>query len=54
MRSAAAFSKAADAAGVPVTRIGRITAGSAPPVVLGRDGEALSLTALAYDHFGKT
>jgi thiamine-monophosphate kinase len=52
-KSAEAFSEAAADAGVPVTRIGRIVAGKAPPAVLGPDGKMLPLAELAYDHFGR-
>jgi thiamine-monophosphate kinase len=45
-----AFAEAAAEAGVPVTRIGRVTEGSGPPVVVGRDGP-IRLDQLGYTHF---
>ena len=48
---AQAFTDAAAAAGVPVTDIGRIVAGTAPPRFLDAKGEAMSLARLGYSHF---
>jgi thiamine-monophosphate kinase len=50
-RSGGAFAKAAKAAGVEVTRIGKVTAGKGPPVVVGADGAPLALAARSFDHF---
>lgn len=47
----AAFERAADAAGVPVTRIGRVEEGQSPPRFIGADGAGLTLSRLGYDHF---
>ncbi|MBB5754762.1 thiamine-phosphate kinase [Prosthecomicrobium pneumaticum] len=45
-----AYARAASAAGVPVTVIGRIEAGAAPPVVLDRSGRPIALPG-SHDHF---
>jgi thiamine-monophosphate kinase len=47
----AAFARAADVAGVPVTRIGRVQEGQCPPRFTGADGTPLTLSRLGYDHF---
>ncbi|MEO8668694.1 MAG: thiamine-phosphate kinase [Bauldia sp.] len=52
-RSADAYAAAATAAGVPVTRIGTVTRGKAPPRVVGADGKDLELASQSWDHFGK-
>jgi thiamine-monophosphate kinase len=49
--AAARFSKAASAAGVPVTRIGSIVAGEAPPVVRNAGGEIVRFDATGHKHF---
>ena len=46
-----AFRAAAEAARVPVTEIGRIVAGRAPPRFLGRDGEAMTFKQGSFSHF---
>lgn len=46
------FAEAAREAGVPVTRIGRIAAGSAAPTVLDGEGRAIRFGARSFDHFG--
>jgi thiamine-monophosphate kinase len=48
--AATAFARDARAAGVPVTRIGRIVPGSAP-VVLGADGVPVRLRGGGHAHF---
>jgi thiamine-monophosphate kinase len=48
--AAAAFAAEAEAAGVPVARIGRIVEGGGPPRVLGPDGRPLALAG-SFDHF---
>ncbi|SDB14587.1 thiamine-phosphate kinase [Bauldia litoralis] len=45
------FAAEAAEAGVPVTRIGRVVEGKAPPVVLGVNGQPLSLDAASHVHF---
>jgi thiamine-monophosphate kinase len=45
------FARAARSAGVPVTRIGRIVPGGAPPVVLGANGTPLRLAGTGHSHF---
>jgi thiamine-monophosphate kinase len=45
------YEAAARAAGVPVTVIGRIVAGEAPPVVLDFDGKPMALGRASHDHF---
>ncbi len=47
----AALRKAADAAGVPVTRIGWFRAGSPTVTLRGKDGAALPLTIGGWSHF---
>jgi thiamine-monophosphate kinase len=49
--AARAFSAEAAAAGVSVTRIGRIVGGEGPPLVRGRDGSVIELAALSHTHF---
>ena len=49
--AAGAFQAAAAQAGVPVTDIGRIAAGNAPPRFLDRAGRPLSFTRPGYSHF---
>jgi thiamine-monophosphate kinase len=46
-----AFLEAAPRAGVPVTAIGRITAGEGPPRFLDAQGRAIALKRLSYSHF---
>jgi len=46
-----AFQTAATRAGVPVTDIGRIVAGSAPPRFLNPEGQPLTFLRTAYSHF---
>jgi thiamine-monophosphate kinase len=46
-----AFQSAAGAAGVPVTEIGRIVEGDAPPRFLSAGGEPLAFTRAGYSHF---
>jgi thiamine-monophosphate kinase len=46
-----AFLEAAPRAGVPVTVIGRITAGEGPPRFLDAQGRAIALKRLSYSHF---
>ena len=46
-----AFQAAATRAGVPVTDIGRIVAGSAPPRFLNPEGQPLTFLRTAYSHF---
>ena len=50
-RSADAFAGDAAGAGVPMTRIGRVTAGGAPPTVVDPAGRQLSFPRLSFDHF---
>jgi len=47
----ASFTAAAASAGVPVTIIGTLVAGSAPPAFLGSDGQPVVLTRRSYSHF---
>lgn len=47
----AAYKAAASEAGIPVTVIGRIVEGEGAPVVLGADGEPISLNRASHDHF---
>lgn len=49
--SVAAFRSAAVKAGVPVTEIGRIVAGAAPPRFLNPEGQPLTFLHTAYSHF---
>jgi thiamine-monophosphate kinase len=49
--SAASFEQSSMNAGVQVTRIGTVTAGSGAPKFLNADGSVLSLTAQGYEHF---
>jgi thiamine-monophosphate kinase len=49
--AAPSFRTAAAQAGVTVTEIGRIVAGSAPPRFLDRAGQALRFTRPGYSHF---
>lgn len=49
--NAAAFRAAAQDAGVPVTTIGAMAAGSAPPRILGADGQPLVFRRPAFSHF---
>lgn len=49
--NAEAFRRAAAAAGVPVTAIGRIIEGKELPRFIGRDGKPLSLDRLSFSHF---
>jgi thiamine-monophosphate kinase len=46
-----AFADAARRAGVPVTSIGTVMAGAAPPRFLGGQGEEISFSRLSYSHF---
>jgi thiamine-monophosphate kinase len=46
-----AFADAARRAGVPVTSIGTVMAGAAPPRFLDGQGEEISLSRLSYSHF---
>jgi thiamine-monophosphate kinase len=46
-----AFADAARLAGVPVTSIGSVMAGSAPPKFLDGQGSEISLSLLSYSHF---
>ncbi len=48
---AAAFEAASEVAGVPVTRIGRIAAGSCAPTFKNVDGSTLRLLAKGFEHF---
>lgn len=50
-RKLAAFRKAATAARVAVTEIGKIAAGKGAPRFLGRDGARLSFAHASYSHF---
>lgn len=45
------FRKAAEAAGVPVTEIGVVTAGSEAPQLIAADGKALAFARLSFSHF---
>jgi thiamine-monophosphate kinase len=45
------FCAAANGAGVPVTEIGRIVVGDAPPRFIAADGRALALTRVSFSHF---
>lgn len=45
------FAAAADRAGVPVTAIGRVTAGGGAPRFLDANGQAVALKRLSYSHF---
>ena len=47
----AAFQSAAAKAGVPVTEIGRIVAGTAPPRFLNPEGNLLTFLRTSYSHF---
>jgi thiamine-monophosphate kinase len=47
----AAMEAAAAEAGVPVTAIGRIVGGAAPPRFVGADGKALQFARTAFSHF---
>jgi thiamine-monophosphate kinase len=47
----AAFHSAAAAAGVPVTEIGRIVEGDAPPRFLNPEGQPLTFLRASYSHF---
>lgn len=47
----AAFLQVAQQAGVPVTGIGRITAGEGPPRFLDAHGRVIVLKRLSYSHF---
>lgn len=49
--AAAGFEMRASSAGVCVTRIGVVTAGSAGATAIGATGEALSFTKTGWDHF---
>lgn len=49
--AAAAFADEAEAAGVPVTRIGEIVAGKGPPVVRDAGGRPIRMTAMSHTHF---
>ena len=44
---------AGNAVGVPVTRIGRVTAGESGVRVLDADGRAIALAGGGFDHFRK-
>jgi thiamine-monophosphate kinase len=46
-----AFLEAAQRAGVPVTAIGRITAGEGPPRFRDAQGRVIALKRLSYSHF---
>jgi len=46
-----AYAAAAEAAGVPVTAIGTIVAGSGPARVIGPDGAAITFGRASHDHF---
>ncbi len=46
-----AFRSAASAAGVPITAVGRIVAGDAPPQFVDRDGRPLNFTRPSFSHF---
>lgn len=50
-RRAASFEREAAAAGVPVARIGTVTAGKGPPTVRDGAGKALRLTTRSHTHF---
>lgn len=45
------FRAAAEAAGVPVTEIGRITAGGEPPRFVARDGKPMQFKQTSFSHF---
>jgi thiamine-monophosphate kinase len=45
------FRQAAEAAGVPVTDIGEVTAGEEPPLLIAADGATLSFARTSYSHF---
>ena len=47
----ASFAAAVAAAGVPVSTIGRLVAGTAPPAFLGDDGQPIVLVRQSYSHF---
>jgi thiamine-monophosphate kinase len=49
--SARAFSADAAAAGVPVTRIGRVLPGKGPPRVVGADGNTMRIPTRGHTHF---
>ncbi len=49
---AAAFEKAADAAGTPVTAIGEITAGTDAPAILDAGGQVIRFASRAFSHVG--
>jgi thiamine-monophosphate kinase len=46
-----AFRSAAAAAGIPVSEIGRIETGDAPPQFVRRDGSRLAFERPSYTHF---
>jgi thiamine-monophosphate kinase len=46
-----AFCAAAAAVGVPVTEIGRVVEGGAPPTFLGRDGRPMRFKQASFSHF---
>jgi thiamine-monophosphate kinase len=48
---AAAFSRAAAAAGVALARIGTITEGKGPPVVRNAEGETITIAGRSHSHF---
>jgi thiamine-monophosphate kinase len=45
------YRRAADDAGVRVTRIGTIGQGKGPPTVRDRDGRPIAVTAVSHAHF---
>jgi thiamine-monophosphate kinase len=47
----AALQSAAQAAGVPVTEIGRVIAGEGAPRFIDMDGRPIGLTRLSFSHF---
>jgi thiamine-monophosphate kinase len=49
--NAAAFRAEAATAGVPVTEVGRIVPGDAPPRFLNPEGRALTFLQASYSHF---
>lgn len=49
--AAEAFAREAEAAGVPVTRIGKIVKGEGPPRVLDAAGKAIPLSSGSHTHF---
>ena len=47
-----AFRRSAEEAGVPVTRIGRVTKGPGEPVLLDCGGRTIAMDRRSFQHFG--